>query len=395
MLTISFILAVFYFATIVGIAPEPVMALESSSPSSGDVTISNVSNTSARRMPCHINAHIPGKWTREKNDSMEKSYVCCGLDTNDYQDPDISQDCTVEGMVQAYGLTYFTGPASKLPLVGGHACTCDELEHTRRIPSERERWRWEADNCDMMEWNASEFCTMLGNSSMLLIGDSTMQQTFATLTAMINWGPNRGFCGPQVRFAPFHGLYSRTVPGVTRQEEDEKWQRAMHDYVPDILIASFGPHFTHFGENFTHFESHVHQFYEYLHLTNLERSNSGKSPLRVVWKTNNPGHIDCPNFKEPTTEPVVQDISKDQHGWHLFPVYDEIFRNITEESYRDRNVTILDMYPLYLRPDSHPGRNAWQVRNFAFGDCLHYCIPGALDLIPVLLSHLLKFTWNL
>ena len=46
------------------------------------------------------------------------------------------------------------------------------------------------------------------------------------------------------------------------------------------------------------------------------------------------------------------------------------------------------MYPLYLRPDSHPGKNSWSDARFG-GDCLHLCIPGPLDIFSILLLHYL------
>jgi hypothetical protein len=40
----------------------------------------------------------------------------------------------------------------------------------------------------------------------------------------------------------------------------------------------------------------------------------------------------------------------------------------------------VDLAPLYLRPDAHPGGN----------DCLHMCVPGPLDLFSILLLAMLR-----
>jgi hypothetical protein len=42
---------------------------------------------------------------------------------------------------------------------------------------------------------------------------------------------------------------------------------------------------------------------------------------------------------------------------------------------------VLHLEPLYYRADAHPG--------FGSNDCLHYCIPGPLDLAAALLHHML------
>lgn len=42
------------------------------------------------------------------------------------------------------------------------------------------------------------------------------------------------------------------------------------------------------------------------------------------------------------------------------------------------------MYMLKLRPDAHPGAMAYQARG---GDCLHFCLPGPLDIFSHMLLH--------
>ena len=42
--------------------------------------------------------------------------------------------------------------------------------------------------CMLHRWNASFFCELLGNRTILLVGDSTMEQSVSTLMAMIQSG---------------------------------------------------------------------------------------------------------------------------------------------------------------------------------------------------------------
>ena len=64
------------------------------------------------------------------------------------------------------------------------------------------------------------------------------------------------------------------------------------------------------------------------------------------------------------------------------PDYDHYIR---ENSLR-YDFKILDMAPLYMRGDAHVGF-AKAFRGDP--DCLHYCIPGPVDLFPVLLQQML------
>ena len=65
----------------------------------------------------------------------------------------------------------------------------------------------------------------------------------------------------------------------------------------------------------------------------------------------------------------------DRYHWNLEVDFDELSRNVSLEY----GFEVLDMSPLYLRPDSHPGGT----------DCLHFCIPGPLNLFSILLLQML------
>ncbi len=58
-------------------------------------------------------------------------------------------------------------------------------------------------------------------------------------------------------------------------------------------------------------------------------------------------------------------------------------------------LNILDMSPLYFRGDAHIG-SINTVGTSKIGrkvDCLHMCIPGPVNLFPVLLFNLLAEVW--
>lgn len=65
---------------------------------------------------------------------------------------------------------------------------------------------------------------------------------------------------------------------------------------------------------------------------------------------------------------------EDRSNWYLFPYFD----NLSIKRSKLLDINVIDMSPLYYRIDAH-----------AIGDCLHYCIPGPLNLFAILLFNIL------
>ena len=97
-------------------------------------------------------------------------------------------------------------------------------------------------------------------------------------------------------------------------------------------------------------------------------------------KTQNPGHVDCQNFSAPITAAQEAQLNlsttPSPHRWHLFPKFDKMAMAYLKQF----NFKFIDMSPLYLRPDSHPGH---------LKDCLHICMPGPIDLFSTLFMQML------
>ena len=62
----------------------------------------------------------------------------------------------------------------------GRGCSCD-INLGRHQLHLRERFYWQPHNCRLLEWNATQFCDFLGDRTISMIGDSTMEQIAATL----------------------------------------------------------------------------------------------------------------------------------------------------------------------------------------------------------------------
>ena len=99
-----------------------------------------------------------------------------------------------------------------------------------------------------------------------------------------------------------------------------------------------------------------------------------------MWRTFHPGHVNCFGSRTPSNHtiesfPQYSNRSIDKYNWSGFNRWD----NESMNNARMIGMKIVDMTMLYSRPDAHPTN----------GDCLHYCLPGPLDIFSVILLQML------
>ncbi|CAM6119418.1 unnamed protein product [Calypogeia fissa] len=88
--------------------------------------------------------------------------------------------------------------------------------------------------------------------------------------------------------------------------------------------------------------------------------------IKVIYRNTPPGHLDCMNFTRPLLEI--------QHGLPLEYHWDDFNRQnlLAKRIVEDFHYTYMDVYSmLSLRADGHIYEK----------DCLHYCLPGPLDIV--------------
>ena len=56
------------------------------------------------------------------------------------------------------------------------------------------------------------------------------------------------------------------------------------------------------------------------------RQQSGKN-LKLVWKTQNPGHVNCGTYNAPQKNYAIASPEMDNYCWNLHPVFDEVSKN--------------------------------------------------------------------
>lgn len=272
--------------------------------------------SSAYLRHCKQIEYLKGSWvsinqkTHRKNNPVteygQKSFLCCDL--SDYRN--YSAICEQQPPIKL--ISYF-GNSSQIPIAYSNACSCDIRENTRFIKSEREKWVWKPNNCNMHHFDAQDFCHMLRNRTIQWIGDSLTQQTAITLMSMIS--ANGGPCANQIAFGRSNFLYFQ-------QKSDESQLEVLVKAVkPDIVIMNSGAHLEDDGDIRT-----------VIHLTNITvnklRADFVSANLTApsfYWSTQLGGHYYCMFHKKPLSEFSANFSGlNDTYRWNKFPGFDKI-----------------------------------------------------------------------
>jgi hypothetical protein len=135
---------------------------------------------------CTDNRHVQGEWGRINVE--ERLFECF----NEFNTSDTHRNENAFNYYRREGACY-GGDTRQIKTSLG--CNCeDDLDHNR--VHDRERYQWEPALCNLVPWDATQFCSLLGNRTILMLGDSAMQQAATTLMSMVVAGG--GSCAPQL-----------------------------------------------------------------------------------------------------------------------------------------------------------------------------------------------------
>lgn len=293
---------------------------------------------------CNKSDHVNGSWVH--SEGREKAWHCFDhFGTKSHQ---------------GERLEYFSG----IPKYGAesyYGCSCDRKLETALRPSPREQWKWVQNDCQLQSFDAAKFCKVLGTKQVLFAGDSTMWQSAATVMSLV---ANLG-CVSQLHF----GSAKRLVV-VNEAEHNYHLKDAINKFNPDVVVMTAGPHFHSVEE----YQAFLHAFGTWME----ESKGTNNKKIEYFWKTINPGHVNCQHAYEPTAYNSSAFTSEtDEYAWGLHPLFDEL----AKQKMRELGIAVLDMSPLYARADSHLASAGMNIN----GDCLHYCLPGPIDIFATLL----------
>ncbi|ONK69509.1 uncharacterized protein A4U43_C05F23680 [Asparagus officinalis] len=113
--------------------------------------------------------------------------------------------------------------------------------------------------------------------------------------------------------------------------------------------------------------------------------------LVTVMRTYSMGHFEDGSWLNGgycnRTQPLREgDLRKDHEAWEIRRVQLEEMERAKREG--NKRIELLDVTKaMMLRADAHPGRH-WMVKDT--NDCLHWCLPGPIDMWSELLLEILK-----
>lgn len=241
----------------------------------------------------------------------------------------------------------------------GHAGSCP-VSNVNQIYS-IDSYHWEPKTCSLLAWNAELFCKLLGNRRILLVGDSTMGQS---ATVLMNAVSTSG-CHANISFASGDTLIGENLGLLNR---GKRWTEYVKDLQPNITILTAGAHVS----KWTDFETMIDTV-----LRDIWQMRTEHPDMKVLWKTQQPGGCSAVPLDILPTPEYWKNYSGTVFNYNQFLERD----GLAKARMQVTDVPVIDMEMLYYRTDAHPGSLG------SSNDCLHFCMPGPLDLFPVLTHH--------
>ena len=227
-------------------------------------------------------------------------------------------------------------------------------------------WKVSDEECDFTEWDNDDFCALIEKQDrMLFLGDSLMREQYTDLIRRFGFNNSldemfhghdlmdRSLC--QKANSPY--LWLRVVRnGPTRFR---RMKQVISTFRGNIIVANIGVHYTP-GDDFGKFMDRLISWLRHWQDTALAcqaKSRTGTSPCLVIWKTSVPGHPNCKDFAQPSSNvtemealvvnPMMYNNKAEYNkygGWAM-----KYQNRIVEQRFAESNLTyaIMDAYTLY------------------------------------------------
>jgi hypothetical protein len=308
---------------------------------------------------------IQGEWVYQGPNRTFNAPTCCSWDKDMFQE--LMAVCGTTQWPQQGSYTAsqkrYTGrnSSSVFPVqTGGNGCSCGHRNFTDELI-------WKSPSLKKA-FDPHYACQLLGNRTVLIVGDSTGQQFASTLMNALQ----PGNCAQQMYFSQSDTLTKR------KRERGFHWFDELVRVQPDICIWGLGPHI--YGEELfkSIFEDVVANMTAY---QNEQREKSSGTITQFVYKTNQPGGCSEQTSAHLSPDEAAIDwIRQNYTTKYNFDVYYD--RDLYALSFlASRNMPVLDLRMLYSRTEAHVNPP---------NDCLHLCIPGPLDVVADLFQNLLE-----
>jgi hypothetical protein len=230
--------------------------------------------------------------------------------------------------------------------------------------------------CEFSRWSREEFCRVMHNESLLMMGDSLGKEHHVSLGGLTGLGDF------QEQFAD-RLMCNGTVQIVFRRDDIlkgplVKWQ--IDHTFPSYALLNRGAHYV---PDKVHLKD-MKEIIGHVQRWQARCKEEGKA-CQLIWKTTVPGHPNCKNYHEPDNNLTLMETSvatnavSRQYNWHLFKHQNELMIDALKAAGVD--FSVLDAYTLkLLRPDGHVNHR----------DCLHSCMGSKVDVLSQVMMHLIK-----
>ncbi|KAL7465183.1 hypothetical protein ACHAXS_005526 [Conticribra weissflogii] len=245
--------------------------------------------------------------------------------------------------------------------LGGRGCRCSNF---------KDQYIWRSPGLSI-RFDPIETCSLLRDRNVLFIGDSTMSQTATTLmNALI---PGR--CQTQIAFGSSDTLVGRPYGHWNR---GSPWVDYVNRLRPEIVFVTAGAHISD-DKGFREIVDEV--------LYDMKEMLLNKTFANTIlaWKTQQPGgcthDILFPHNPASFAAENISDFLELKYNWGQFYQRDLFLISRLQQV----GIPYLDMRMLYSRTDAHVSSRG----NKKYGDCLHLCAPGPLDVVARLFHQFL------
>lgn len=302
-------------------------------------------------------------------------------------------------------------------------------------------WRWKPDDCELPLFDAKAYLTIVAGKSWAFIGDSISRnhfQSFLCSLAQVEF-PVRTFKDESdqtvhyyfksynfklaVLWAPFlvQGTedesegYARGIEKLHLDAVDDNWGSVLHNY--DYIVLSSGQWYLKTSVYFIQKKVIGCHYCQSLNITDVGFYYAYRVALRTVFdylisskykgvvffRTFTPDHFEngrwdnggnCTHtVPSPRNTTALEGMTAEMYSIQL----EELGKTLQRSTEYDFNLRIVDtIHASLLRRDAHPGpyryfqpfahdKNA-KVQN----DCLHWCLPGAIDTWSAMILEALK-----
>jgi hypothetical protein len=277
---------------------------------------------------------------------------------------------------------YFTGSWMEGPLKEDFD-TCDDFGRNCALKSPEERsriahsmrWAWMPTTCDLRLFDVEALLGILDGRRVFFIGDSVNIDMLDSMKCMI-----KSRMGEVVIHDHFRGIRSDFL-GCTKKTHGDRrtsliceptevlvsWKKTVNEHGirrDDILLINTGAHW--YNYNVSHFPTIAHSV-KHVHPTGL-----------VLFRTTVMGHANCDQIRAPG-KPL--DSGPSLYNWKSFDTLNSAFEHAFRDSGFGDQFHVLHVNMFEERGDGHVGGSP--------PDCLHYCVPGSIDVWNILLYNLL------